>query len=358
VKKFRKSIRIDGKLVSKEFTRAEDAKAWYSQLHSKKVMGDFDLISSSKGKILFKEFALGEFMEKRRKHYPPATWKADEQRLRDHVLPVLGSIALSKLKGDKLRAFLSALVEKKGLSPKTRDRIQALVSVIYTEAINREAGALVNVNPTYGLTFRRGKRKGVKPPSFLQNHKDVVTYMRAARDTSRLHLGVGALGLLAGLRKQEMIALRFGRVDLYSHTLEVSEKFEQASGKVLRGTKGGEDSVRHVPMPPSLENILEELRNSTQFSGDGDYVLQDERGHRLSPKQVYAINAETCKRAGLSVTVHGLRHTFGREFAERSGNMNALKDIMGHSNFSTTALYSKLGKDRLSGFKDVMDLDF
>lgn len=357
-KSFRKSIRIDGQLISKEFTRKEDAKAWYSQMHSKKVMGEFDLKSAPKtGGILLKEYALGEFMAARRANYPEATWKADEQRLRDHVLPALGNAPLAKLKGDKIRAFLQALVERKGLSPKTRDRVQALISVIYTEALNREAGALVQTNPTFGLTFRRGKRKGEKQPSYLHTHTDCVTYLRAARELSILHLGVGALGIMAGLRKQEMIPLRFKRADFAAHMLEVAEKYEQASHKLLDGTKRGEYSVRYVPMSKALESVIKELRASAPLKDGHNFILQNPDGSHLSPRQIYDINAQTCARAKVSVTVHGLRHTFGREFAQASGNTHALKDILGHANLSVTQLYSNLGKERLKGFRDVLDFD-
>lgn len=352
-KKIRKSIRLDGKLFSKEFTTKEAAKAWYSQLHSKKVMGEFDLAVPVKGGILFKEYALGEFMQNRRKNYPESTWKADLQRLNDHVLPALGHFQLARLQGNTIRAFLGALVTSKKLSPKTRDRVQALISVIYTEALNREAGPLVKNNPTFGLTFRRGKRAGTKPPSFLNTNKECVAYLKAARELSLNHYLVGCLGLMAGLRKQEMIALRVRNVDFDNHTLDVREKFIQASGKVVRGTKAGEETERYVPMGAPLEAAL---KKACEGADGSDFVLR-EGGEHLSPRTVYTLNAQSCKASGVDVTVHGLRHTFGREFAQRSGNMGALQDILGHSNSATTRLYSNLGKERLKNFRGVMDFD-
>ena len=354
-KKFRKSIRIDGKLVSAEFTSKDSARAWYSQLHSKKVLGDFGLRSpSTKGGMLLKEFALGDFMQGRMANYPESTWGADAQRLRDHVLPALGNIPLSKLTAPVVRAFLVGLVEKKHLSPKTRDRIQALISVIYSDAINRPQ-PLVNNNPTFGLTFRQGKRKGVKQLSYLQTSAQCERYLKAARELGPLHYGVGCLGLMGGLRKQEMIAVRFGCADTETHTLEVCARYIQASGKIEAGTKSGEDSVRFVPMSEDLEDAIALLRQSSVRNGDSDFMLQYKDGSHLSPRTVFTLNEQTCARAEVECTVHGLRHTFGREFAQRSGNMLALKDIMGHSNFTTTQIYSQLGKDRLKGFRDVMN---
>lgn len=354
----RKSIRIDGRLVTKEFTTAESAKTWYSQMHSKKVLGDFGL-KSPKGKSgpLVKDFAEGEFMDRRRANYPESTWAADEQRLRDHVLPTLGNLPIAKVKITHIRSLLTMLTEKKRLSSKTRDRVQALISVIFTEAINRPGGPLVETNPCFGITFRRGKRVGVKPPSYLHTRNECVKYLRAAKELSSMHFAAACLGVMAGLRKQEMIALKFKHIDFEGRVIEVGEKYIQASHEIVRGTKAGEFSVRYVPMSETLATALYEHMHVVKWGTTDDFVLHGEDRAHLSPKQVYWLITEVAKRAEVKVTVHGLRHTFGREFAERSGNMGALQDILGHSNSATTRLYSSLGKERLKGFRDVMDLD-
>lgn len=357
-KKIRKSIRIDGKLVQAPFTNAENARAWYSQMHSKKVFGDFNLqVPKANSGILVKDFAEGEFMAGRRANYPESTWRADEQRLRDHILPAIGTIQLAKVKTTHVRALLSALTEKKKLSPKTRDRVQALISVIYTEAINRPGGPLVDTNPCFGVTFRRGKRIGTKPPSYLHTHKEVIEYLKAAKKLSSLHYGVASLGIMAGLRKQEQIALRNRHVDYVAMVIEVSEKYVQATKEIVPGTKAGEECVRFVPMSNALVSALKEVHQAAKLKNSDDFVLQNADGSHLSPKQVYVLNDAIGARCGFKVSVHGLRHTFGREFAERSGNMGALQDILGHSNSATTRLYSSLGKDRLKGFRGVMDYD-
>lgn len=357
-KKIRKSIRIDGKLVTKEFTRADSAKTWYSQMHSKKVLGDFGLqVPKGKQGLLFKDFAEGEFMERRRANYPESTWKADEQRLRDHVLPALGNVPISKVRVGHIRSLLMMLVEKKNLSSKTRDRVQALISVVFTEAINRPGGPLVDTNPCFGITFRRGKRTGTKAPSYLHTHDDCVKFLRVAKKLGRDHFAAACLGVMAGLRKQEMIALKFKHIDLDGRSIEVSEKYVQASHEIVRGTKAGEQSLRFIPMSEALWSALNAHWYAVKHQADDDFVLQNADGSHMSPRQVYDLIAEISEQAGMKVTVHGLRHTFGREFAERSGNMGALQDILGHSNSATTRLYSTLGKERLKGFREVMDFD-
>lgn len=353
-RKIRKSIRIDGRVVSKTFTSKEAADNWYNALFNKRASEDGGIPVAPKDGVLFKDFALNEFMVNRMANYPESTWRADEQRLNDYLLPALGNMQMTKILSTHVRLLLSNLVTKNGLSTGTRSRVRALVSAIFNEALNRDEGPLVSINPTFGLSFKGGKRIGQAEPSFLHTTKDCIKYLKAARDISSTHLVIGALGLLAGLRKQEMIALRWAKLDFESHTLEVSEKFIQAAGKIVKGTKRGEKSVRYVPMGGELELILNEHRAGAFYNSDDDFVLHDGDGKNLGPKDIYNLHKYTCAKAKVEVTVHGLRHSFGREFAERSGNIGALKDILGHSNITVTQGYSALGKERLKGFKDIV----
>lgn len=308
--------------------------------------------------MLFKEFAQGEFMDKRRREYPKSTWASDDQRLKDYLVPTLGHLPLNKISSAQVRALLSNLVSKEGLSPKTRDRVRALISSIFNEALNRDDGPLVTNNPTFGLSFKTGKRMGVKKPSFMHTNQEGVKYFVEAAKLSSTHLVIGALGLNGGLRKQEMIALRWRNVDFDGQSLEISEKYIQASGEIVKGTKGGEHSIRYVPMSDQLIEILLNHLGRTKFSNPDDFVLTKPDGSHLGPRDVYNLHIETCAKAEVKVTVHGLRHTFGREFNEKSGgNVGALKDILGHSNLLVTQQYSTLGKERLKGFREVVSFD-
>lgn len=57
------------------------------------------------------------------------------------------------------------------------------------------------------------------------------------------------------------------------------------------------------------------------------------------------------------MSVHGLRHSYGREFAARSGNLKALQAILGHSSSQTTDLYSDLAGDRIKEFGNVVTFE-
>lgn len=352
-KKIRKSIRINGRSITRTFTSKEAAESWYSQLFNKRVMQTSGLALPVRGGVLVKEFVDNEFMPRRTREYPESTWRADEQRINDHVLPAIGNLQIAKVTPQHVRVLLQNLVDQKELSSGTRSRVRAVISSIFNDALNREAGPLVLANPTFGLKFK-GKRTGETPPSYLHTTKECVEYLSAAHGLSLKHLVVGALGLMAGLRKQEMIALKWRSIDFVAQAIVVSEKFEQASGEVRAGTKGGTRVERFIPMGDELADVLFAHFQASKHAKPKDFVLANADGSNLSAKAIYTLNAQTCASAGLKVTVHGLRHTFGREFAQRSGNLGALKDILGHTNITVTQRYATLGKGRLAEFRGVV----
>lgn len=160
--------------------------------------------------------------------------------------------------------------------------------------------------------------------------------------------------MMAGLRKQEMV-LRYKNVDFVKGEIVITEKLEQVTLKIKSGTKGGENVERRIPVPRILVKLILEHRAKAKFNGDDDFILARESdGRFLNPGTIYRIHMRVCALAEVKVTVHGLRHTFGREFAERSGNMKALQAMLGHTSSATTDLYSELAGSRLSSFGEVV----
>ena len=350
-----KTIRIGNRRVSQRFSTKEAADIWYNQMFNKKHFQSDGIVMPHGKKILFRDYVRGEWLVNRKKNYPQSTWGSDEQRLEDHVLPIVGDIQINKVTSVHIRQLLVNLTSEKNLAPATRNRVRAVISTVFNDALNRDE-PLVSINPTFGLKFS-SKRMGQKAASNLHTSKDCLKFLKAARDLGGLHLVVAGLGILSGLRKQEMIALTWDCVDYKDRVIEISKKYVQASKKIVQGTKKGENSIRYVPLGKDLLPILKAFQKASDHNSDIDFVLCDKDGEHLQPTTINRLNNAICKAADLKVTVHGLRHTYGREFAANSGNMSALKEILGHSNMSTTELYSKLGKDRLTQFKDFVSFD-
>ena len=138
----------------------------------------------------------------------------------------------------------------------------------------------------------------------------------------------------AGLRVSELCNLRKEDVD-----------FERAL-IVVRGGKGAKDRV--VPIPAFL---LGEIGSYLEGrDDDSEYLLVEERREkkdRISPKTVWYLLRKYGEKAGVKVTPHMLRHSFATHMLENGVDIRAIQELLGHSNLSTTQIYTKVTVEHL-----------
>lgn len=359
MKTYRRFIRVNGELqTSPRFTKKVDAEKWYTEMRRKKqFIRDGFVVDDKKHQATFIDFAR-DWMQKRMSNYPMATWKSDEQRLRDYILPYFSEIPIASITAVQIKTFLIKISEpgmvKEGLtiSESTRTRIKALLSVIFSDALNEDP-PLVSFNPVLGIKIK-GKRKGRFKPMVLKDAEECLKFIETAKDIGWTHYALACFFLMTGFRKQELIALRWSCIDFKQGKVSAVEKYEQASGLILPGTKGGEDEVRTVYIPGELIGVLKEHLGLSAYRKPSDFVFVRPDGKNFGAREisnmVEAIRAKAC----VDITTHGLRHTFGREFAERSGNMKALQAILGHASSATTDIYSELAGSRIKGFAETV----
>lgn len=359
MKIYRRFIRVNNKIIaSPKFSRKADAEHWYAEMLRQKHYKRRGLPAPAPADDIKLIEYCRKWMDEREKNYPPATYKADDQRLRDYILPVLGERYIKSIEAEDIKVFFQKIsregfrIKGEKISEQTKIRVKALLSVIFKSAIN-ETPPVVTHNPVYGVNIREsGKRVGRKRPSYLESRDDCLKFLEAAKAIGEKEFAVCSILLMTGLRKQELIALRWSSVHWAEGFLSVSDKYEQASNSIRPGTKAGEQVVRDVPIPGELLEILKTWRKKTKHKNDDDFIIARADGRYHHARDISTMIETVRERAGIRVTVHGLRHTYGREFALNTGNLKALQAILGHSSSSTTDLYSELARGRLSGFRE------
>jgi len=138
----------------------------------------------------------------------------------------------------------------------------------------------------------------------------------------------------AGLRVSELVNLKKSEVDLKRGVI------------VVRGGKGAKD--RMVPISEFLAKEIESYLETR--SDSSEYLLVEERRKskdRLSTKTVWYLLRKYGKRAGVEVTPHKLRHSFATHMLERGVDIRAIQELLGHSNLSTTQIYTKVTVEHL-----------
>lgn len=140
-----------------------------------------------------------------------------------------------------------------------------------------------------------------------------------------------------GLRVSELVNLKTNDYDLKG-------KFLECTGK------GSKDRI--VPLG---KKAVEAIKN---YLPERDYLLQkynintkqlliNEKGHKVNRQEVYTYIHELGKKLHKSISPHTLRHTFATHLLENGADLRVVQELLGHSNVSTTQLYTHISKKRL-----------
>ena len=139
--------------------------------------------------------------------------------------------------------------------------------------------------------------------------------------------------------------LRVGEV----HKLSLKDlHFEDPPHIIVHG-KGGKQRI--VYLSPPAEEALKGWLASRPVSNDRA-VFISEHGKRLSVAGIQNLLKEYCKKAGIHLTCHQLRHTFGRHMAEADLPLTSLQSLLGHKSVRTTQIYVHLGNKHLQAEYD------
>lgn len=146
-------------------------------------------------------------------------------------------------------------------------------------------------------------------------------------------LAMIATGVKAGLRRGELLALRWQDVDLRADKILV----RQAVWKGRIGTpKGGKS--REVAISPGLRNVLVGHRHLR-----GAYVFCNEDGSMFTADQVKRFVPDACRRAGLRHAMwHVLRHSFASQLVMAGVPLKAVQELLGHTTIDVTMRYAHL----------------
>lgn len=173
-----------------------------------------------------------------------------------------------------------------------------------------------------------------------------VAWERAPASLEARRLAVTVeLALRVGMRKGELLGLRWSDIDLDNLRLTIARSFESA-------TKSGK--TRHLRLPSACVEPLREWRrlSATRTTATGLVFPRPGPGPSGRCYSVHALLGlpQLLEAAGCRVPAHpwhALRHTFASHFIMAGGNILTLQRILGHSDVKMTLIYAHLAPDFL-----------
>ncbi len=143
-----------------------------------------------------------------------------------------------------------------------------------------------------------------------------------------------------GLRASEVSVLKTGFVNFETCTLRVTGK-----GEKERVVPIGSTALK------SVRRYLDRVRPRLAKKGADDSLFVTRLGRRMSRQTVWGLLKKYAREAHLRKKVypHILRHSFATHLLENGADLRVVQELLGHSDISTTQIYTHVERSRLKG---------
>ncbi|HEY8037158.1 MAG TPA: tyrosine recombinase XerC [Methylobacter sp.] len=240
------------------------------------------------------------------------------------------------LKHTDIRAYIAGR-HRKGLSSKSLQRELSAIRSFYNYLL--KAGQVI-ANPAQHI---KAPKQARKLPKTLD--VDQLSGLLEAGTSSLLEIRDVAMFELfysSGLRLSELSALDLTDLDLPDNTLTV------------RIGKGGKSRILPIGSKAvtAIENWLQQ--RAVKIPSIEPALFVSMRGTRLGQRNIELRLKQWCIKKGIAEHIHPhmLRHSFASHLLESSQDLRAVQELLGHSNISTTQIYTHLDFQHLAEIYD------
>jgi integrase len=349
------SVTVDGKrhqITEGPFKRKSDAEAWLRE----------ELVDQDKGlsrvpTTITVAGALREWLEHRRHELAPNTWAQYQHVVEKRIIPVIGHRRLRELNGPHIAKLYERLRQ-----PGANQRSTATAKGL-SEASIAHTAATLHVALQWCVDTRRWIVRNpamdapkVKVPDNEMRVWDgpqLASFLAANRE-ARLW-PVFRLAAFTGVRRGELLGLRWPEVDLEHATLRVVRRRIALGGQMV-GVEGTKTSrgKRTIDLDAATVEALREWRTRQKrerlaageawMGGDHDHVVTDELGAPMASSMLESAWATALRRADVNKVIrwHDLRHTHATLLLNAGRPVHEVARRLGHRPEQCLSTYAHL----------------
>lgn len=235
-----------------------------------------------------------------------------------------------KLTVNDLVKFISSLKE---LSPSSISHMISTLKTFYSYFIKIDK---IKINPTDAL---KSPKLGLHLPEYLTiDEIDKLLDIDITDPFSARNKAILELMYATGLRISEVISLEFKNIDM-----------EECIVRVMG--KGSKERI--VPINDyalkALNTYLEEYRPLMVKNEVNNYLFLNNHGKQMTRQGIFKMIKAECLKKGITkdISPHTIRHTFATHLLENGADLRIIQELLGHSDISTTQIYTHLTNDEL-----------
>jgi integrase len=262
----------------------------------------------------------------------PRTIENYESVARLHLKPALGTIQLTKLSVRDVQLTLNRYVERTGKT-RTAQTMRAVLRTALNHAAREE---LVVRNVAMLAEPPKWRRKPIQPWTAAQ-----ATHFLDHVSSHRLYAAFILL-VVYGMRRGEVLGLRWDDVDFDANRLHVRQQLQRIGGSLVQAPVKTEAGERQLPLIPLLADELRlrhaDAKNAEQPNDSGQtLIFLSTTGTPLEPRNFFRTFQESREQAGLPrIKVHHTRHTAATLLKDMGVPDKDIQLILGHTRASTT----------------------
>lgn len=265
----------------------------------------------------FKKYLL---LEKRYSHHTSIAYLKDIEQLYEHVQTDTSEIISNP---DVIRNWIVFLMEN-NISKKTVNRKISSLKTFYKYLIRQN---LIENNPLDKITPPKTPKR---LPEFIpENDFDEFTLLFTDNFSGLRDKLIIEILYLTGIRRSELVNLNNNSIDFYNKQIKVLGKRQKE---------------RIIPITDYLaDQILKYNKFKQEFKNfDKTALILTDKGKPVYDSFIY----RTVKKYLSKITTiekkspHVLRHTFATHLLNNGADLNAIKELLGHSNLSATQIYT------------------
>ncbi len=269
-----------------------------------------------------------------------------------HIMAALGDRAAADVTTRDINELLAG-VAASGVSPRTVNKHRQLICSAFSYAC-QEATFGLERNPATAAD-RRPEPERARLDFFSPEEVEALARALAAgahrdpngrpvgdaeatarADDDRQDAELVRVAAYTGLRRGELVALRWRDVDLARRKIVVS----RAVSGAVEATSTKSRRAREVPLPDQAAGALDRLSQRGDFTSPDDYVFVNRLGRRLDGSALRRRVERARDAAALRpLRFHDLRHTYGSLLVAGGVDLASVKAAMGHSRITTTERY-------------------
>jgi integrase len=313
-----------------------DAEAIASSLNERPAMP----ISRSRDAVTVGGYLVETWLPERKRTVRATTFSRYEWIVAHYIAPTIGTYALRSIRAQHLNDLYTALVACGGrdgrpLSPKTVHEVHLIIRSALAQTTEH---GLTRTNVALQARWSRPHARPRRGPETwtADEHAEFLAFATNQRLYPALYLTA-----TTGMRRGEIVGLRWGDWNCDAHRLSISRTRQALNGRSAEfATKTG-TSRRTVELDPDTERVLltwqERQTRDGHPVGTRDQMFTNFQGEPLHPESISQLFARLIKRSGLPpIRYHDLRHTHASLLVADGVTVKAVAERLGHSHPSFT----------------------